>query len=127
LQPGEIIRSIRIPRPLPSYARFYKVAKRRVDDISTVAAGIAVHTDESGRVKSARVAFGGVAAIPLRVAEAERAIVDSDIERAKDSLRRTLHPMSDHRGSADYRLAMACSLLDKFLWELKDQAPGVHQ
>ena len=117
LAPGEVIRSVRIPKPLPNYARFYKVAKRRVDDISTVAAGIAIRTGESGGILTARIAFGGVASIPLRAAEAEGAIVRGDSEAAKDSLRRTLHPMSDHRGSADYRLAMACSLLDKFLAE----------
>jgi xanthine dehydrogenase small subunit len=117
LEPGEVIRSVRIPKPLPTYARFYKVAKRRVDDISTVAAGIATRSDESGRILSTRIAFGGVAPIPLRAVEAEAAIVRGDPKGAKDSLRRTLHPMSDHRGSAEYRLAMACSLLDKFLSE----------
>jgi xanthine dehydrogenase small subunit len=118
LEPGEVIRSVRIPKPLPAHARFYKVAKRRVDDISTVAAGIAIRTGDSGRIQSARIAFGGVAPIPARVVEAEEAIVHSDPERAKDILRRTLHPMSDHRGSAGYRLAMAQSLLDKFLWSV---------
>ena len=60
---------------------------------------------------------GGVAPTSLRAVEAEAAIVRGDSEAAKDSLRRTLHPMSDHRGSAEYRLAMACSLLDKFFAE----------
>lgn len=119
LERGEVIRAVRIPKPLPTHARFYKVAKRRVDDISTVAAGIAIRTDDSGSTQTARIAFGGVAPIPLRVVEAEAAIAQRDPGRAKDILRRTLHPMSDHRGSADYRLAMAQSLLDKFLWSVK--------
>jgi xanthine dehydrogenase small subunit len=118
LERGEVIRAVRIPKPLPTHARFYKVAKRRVDDISTVAAGIAIRTDDSGRIRTARIAFGGVAPIPLRAVEAEEAIIRGDIERAKAILRRTLHPMSDHRGSAAYRLAMAQSLLDKFLWSV---------
>lgn len=118
LEQGEIIRSVRIPKPLPDHARFYKVAKRRVDDISAVAAGIAIRTDDSGRIEAARIAFGGVAPIPLRAFEAEEAIVTGDLEHAKDILRRTLHPMSDHRGSAAYRLAMAQSLLDKFFWSI---------
>jgi len=119
LRQGEVIRSVRIPKPLPDYARFYKVAKRRVDDISTVAAGIAIRTDDSGRILTARIACGGVAALPLRAPEAEEAIVRGDADRAKDILRRTLHPMSDHRGSAAYRVAMACSLLDKFFWQYR--------
>jgi xanthine dehydrogenase small subunit len=118
LERGELIRSVRIPKPLPTHARFYKVAKRRVDDISTVAAGIAIWTDDSGRAQSARIALGGVAPVPLRAFEAEEALARNDPERAKAILRRTLHPMSDHRGSAAYRLAMAQSLLDKFLWSM---------
>ena len=42
---------------------------------------------------------------------------EKDLERAKEALRRTMRPISDHRGSADYRLAIAQSLLDKFWWE----------
>jgi xanthine dehydrogenase small subunit len=119
LERGEVIRSVRIPKPLPTHVRFYKLAKRRVDDISTVAAGIAIRTNGySGRIESARLAFGGVGPTPLRVVEAENAIVRGDRERAKDILGRALHPMSDHRGSAEYRLAMAQSLLEKFLWSI---------
>jgi xanthine dehydrogenase small subunit len=118
LAPGEILQSVRIPKPLPSYARFYKVAKRKADDISTVAAGIALHIDNSGRIHAARLALGGVGPTPIRAVEAEEAIVANDLERAKAILHRTLHPMSDHRGSAAYRLAMAQSLLDKFFWSL---------
>ena len=113
LERGEVIRSVRIPKPLPTHARFYKVAKRRVDDISTVAAVIALRSDGS-----ARIAFGGVAPIPLRVFEAEEALAAGDREGAKEILRRTLDPIGDHRGSAAYRLAMAQSLLDKFLWSI---------
>jgi xanthine dehydrogenase small subunit len=117
LERGELIRSVRIPKPLPTHARFYKVAKRRVDDISTVAAGIALRTNGSGHV-AARMAFGGVAPIPMRAFEAEEALAAGDRESAKEILRRTLHPIGDHRGSAAYRLAMAQSLLDKFLWSV---------
>jgi xanthine dehydrogenase small subunit len=109
LERGEVLRSVRIPKPLPTHARFYKVAKRRVDDISTVAAAFAIRTD------GVRIAFGGVAPIPLRAVEAEEALAGGDPEGAKEILRRMLRPIGDHRGSAAYRLAMAQSLLDKFL------------
>src|SRR4030095_13036936 len=70
LQRGEIIRSIEIPKPLSAVVRFYKVAKRRLDDISTVAAAMALDRDRSGWVRRARFAFGGVAATPLLGGEA---------------------------------------------------------
>ena len=39
---GRILISMRIPKPLPDEVRFYKIAKRSLDDISTVAAGMSL-------------------------------------------------------------------------------------
>jgi xanthine dehydrogenase small subunit len=127
LAPDELIASIEIPRPLPEFMRFYKVAKRRMDDISTVAAAMAMTWDESGRVARVRFAFGGVAAVPLRAVAAEEAILghrwnDAAVERAQAALERTLEPIGDHRGSAEYRLAVAKSLVARFLWERREAA-----
>jgi xanthine dehydrogenase small subunit len=122
LQRGEIIRSIEIPKPLPAVVRFYKVAKRRLDDISTVAVAMALDRDRSGRVRRARFAFGGVAATPLLAVEAEQAILgqvwnENAVERVQEVLSRVLAPMSDHRGSKEYRREVAKSLVEKFWWE----------
>src|SRR5580698_6900044 len=127
LAPGEMIAAVEIPKPLPEFVRFYKVAKRRMDDISTVAAALAMDWDASGRVARARFAFGGVAPIPMRAMAAEEAILgqrwnDAAVERAQAALDRTLSPISDHRGSAGYRLAVAKSLVAKFLWERQEAA-----
>jgi len=120
LEPGEILVSIVLPKPLPSIARFYKIAKRRMDDISTVAACFALDRDECGRIGRIRLAFGGLAAIPLRSREAEIAILGGQFDAAavrlaQEIVARTFHPLDDHRGSAAYRLAAAQSLLDSFL------------
>ena len=122
MRPGEIITAVEIPKPLPAFVRFYKVAKRRLDDISTVAAGMAMDLDEAGRVRRARFAFGGVAATPVRVTEAEDAVRDQvwdavAVERVQRILDQTLTPMSDHRGSKEYRLEVARSLVEQFWWE----------
>jgi xanthine dehydrogenase small subunit len=119
LQPGELLVSIRIPKPFPQLVRFYKVAKRRLDDISTVAAAFALDLDRDGRVEMARLAYGGVAAVPRRVLEAETSLIGSRwdqpaVERAQAAVTRELSPIGDHRGSAAYRLAMAQSLIAKF-------------
>jgi xanthine dehydrogenase small subunit len=123
---GEILISIHIPKPLPSDIRFYKVAKRSVDDISTVAAAIAIHENDEGRIQSARVAFGGVAPTPMRAFMVEEALAGTtatiaDLDSAKDSLAHTLKPIGDHRGSAEYRLALAQNLLDKFFAEIRGE------
>ena len=122
LQPGELLRSILIPKPLPPVARFFKVAKRRMDDISTVALAIAIHADGT-----TRLAYGGVAATPVRVPEAEAALAagrwsEPSLRRAQEILGATLHPISDHRGSAAYRLALSQTLLEKFWWERREEA-----
>ena len=114
--------SIEIPKPLPELIRFYKVAKRRVDDISTVAAAMALDREGAGRVSRARLAFGGVAATPVRLVEAEASAAgqawnEAAVERVQQVIGRTLTPMSDHRGSASYRLEVSKSLVEKFWWE----------
>jgi xanthine dehydrogenase small subunit len=127
LQPGEMLVAVRIPKPFPAVARFYKVAKRKLDDISTVAACLSIDLDSSGAVEKARFAYGGVAETPVRLLEAERAVEghiwdERAIRRAQEMVMRRLRPISDHRGSAAYRLAMAQSLLEKFACEAEGKA-----
>jgi xanthine dehydrogenase small subunit len=120
-RPGELLTAVEIPKPLPRDLRFYKIAKRRLDDISTVAAAMALDRDETGRVTRARFAFGGVAATPLRVDRAERVTEDAywneaAVERVQRILDRTLQPLTDHRGSRQYRLEVSKSLVERF-WQ----------
>jgi xanthine dehydrogenase small subunit len=99
----EIVRSVRIPKPWPNEVRFFKIAKRNLDDISTVAAGIVA------RGKRLTLGLGGVAAVPTRVAA-----LDADDAMAKVA---SLRPIGDHRGSAEYRSAVLISLIRKFVEE----------
>jgi xanthine dehydrogenase small subunit len=127
LAPDELIAAIEIPKPLPEFVRFYKIAKRRMDDISTVAAAMAIDWDKSGKIARARFAFGGVAAVPMRAFAAEQSIIgrrwnEAAVERAQAALEKALDPISDHRGSAGYRMAVAKSLVAKFLWERREAA-----
>ena len=122
MRAGEILTAIEIPKPLPEFLRFYKISKRRLDDISTVSAAIALNIDRDGTIRHARLAFGGVAATPVRVVEAETALMDQAwnpraVDRVQRILDRTLTPMSDHRGSKEYRLEVSKSLVEKCHWE----------
>ena len=121
LERAEIIVSIVIPKPLPD-VRFYKVAKRRLDDISTVSAAMAVTRGAGNRIERARFAFGGVAATPLRVEDAEAAAQgqpwnERTVERVQRALAATLSPLGDHRGSKAYRQAVCQSLVERFWLE----------
>ncbi len=119
LQPGELIVDVRIPRPFPVLQRFYKVSKRPLDDISTVAAAFALTLDDSRAVRSMGIAYGGVAAIPLRASDAEAQALGKPWNAATQQavtlkLTELGTPMNDHRGSADYRRAMITSLFERF-------------
>jgi len=124
LRAGELLTAIEIPKPYPHLLRFYKVSKRRFDDISTLAAAISMELDPAGRVRRARFVYGGVAATPLRITEAEDALSgqvwnEAAVERVQRVLDRTLTPLSDVRGSKEYRLEVAKSLVEKFYWETR--------
>lgn len=119
LAAGELIRALRIPRPMPTFQRFYKVSKRALDDISTVAAGFALSLDASGRVARFGVGFGGIAATPLFAASLERVALGLTWNEQTLALLLTEvaglgTPQTDLRGSAEYRRAMLGKLLEKF-------------
>jgi xanthine dehydrogenase small subunit len=125
LGPGELMVSLRIPKPLPSRLAFYKASKRVMDDISTVAAAFALDTDSAGRITRARAAYGGVAATPVRIAGFEQVLLGrpwnrSAVHAAQQAVAAAIAPMDDHRGSAAYRLAVAQSLIEKFWWETRE-------
>lgn len=119
LRPGELIEAVRIPRPAPGTRFvFEKIARRRDQDIATVSAGLAIRV-EDGRVARARLAFGGMAVVPVRARAAEAVLEgapwsEATVERAVAALGRELVPISDHRGSAAYRRAVAGNLLRRF-------------
>ncbi|PRD45746.1 xanthine dehydrogenase small subunit [Phyllobacterium phragmitis] len=123
LKPDEVIASIRISKPAGGQEfRVYKISKRYDQDISTVCGAFSVVRD-GGIVKSARIAFGGMAAIPKRVREAEAALVgkrlDAEAARAcAAAIRDAFAPLSDWRGSAEYRLMVAANLAERFRRDL---------
>ena len=109
-RPDELIRAVRIPLPLSPVVAFHKIAKRRFDDISSVAVGFALDIQD-GIVRKARIGLGGVAATPIRSLATEAALEGKPwsaetVEAAARVLRGEGTPMSDHRASAIYRSAM---------------------
>lgn len=119
---GEILTAVLVPLPLPAHQRFYKVSKRVMDDISTVSAGFSLRLDDAGRVTAARLAYGGVAATPARALQAETALSGEPwgaeaVRKVEPLLAKAFRPISDHRGSADYRATMVVKLFQKFWHE----------
>jgi len=108
---------VRIPLPLAPVTSFIKIAKRRFDDISSVAVAVALELDD-GTVRRARVGLGGVAATPIRALATEEALSgrpwsQETVREAAEVMAGEGTPLSDHRASAAYRTAMLRTALHK--------------
>ena len=123
-QPGEFIEKIIVPRANAAWRfRAYKLSKRLDDDISAVCAAFNLHIVD-GQVADARLAFGGMAAIPKRARAAEAALLgqpwaQATVEAACAALAEDFTPLSDFRASKEYRLLSAQNLLRKYFIELQ--------
>jgi len=116
LRPSEFVESVRIPRPAAdAMIRIVKLSKRFDSDISALCGAFALRL-EGGIVAAARIAFGGMAAIPARAPACEAALTgkpwsEETVEATAAALAQDYRPLSDLRGSAEYRLAAAANLL----------------
>lgn len=119
-QEGEFVESVRIPRPAAdARIRIVKLSKRFDSDISALCGAFFIRVEE-GHVTEARIAFGGMAAIPARAPACEAALIGKPwsgetIETAARAIAEDYRPLSDLRGSAGYRLAAAANLM-RGLW-----------
>ena len=127
LKQGEIIHSVTIPKAIASGAtkrlsQSYKIGKRGTDDISIVAAAFVIDLDADQKILHARLAYGGVAATPIRAIAVESMLVGQSwtmetVRSVKPALHEVFTPLSDLRGSADYRKMLVGNLFEKFFVE----------
>jgi xanthine dehydrogenase small subunit len=119
---GEVLAAIEIPRPSSdTRLAVYKVSKRFDQDISAVCGAFALRL-EGGRVRSVRIAYGGMAAIPCRTTAVEDALTGrlwngETLRAGMAELDAAFTPLSDMRASAGYRTLVARNLLLKFYLE----------
>lgn len=107
-RPDELVEAVRFAMP-PSGAamNFEKVSRRKWLDIASVNSS-AYFEIEGGRIREARLAAGGVAPVPLFLARtsawlAGRSIDAETIHGAADQAAAECSPISDVRGSAEYK------------------------
>ncbi|MCA1628643.1 MAG: FAD binding domain-containing protein, partial [Acidobacteria bacterium] len=131
LQKGEVIASIIIPKTLAAGAVrrlswSYKVGKRGTDDISIVAAAFAVDLDAQNQIVRARLAYGGVAPTPARAFAVEQMLEGQrwnlkTVQGVLPSLKNSFTPLTDLRGSAEYRKLLVANLFEKFFVEMTER------
>ncbi len=123
LKKGQFIHSIIIPIFKKNIFKAYKISKRFDDDISSVCASFNLEIVNK-KIKSVKIAYGGMAAIPKRAINCEKTLVNSILSeeifnKAKKTLEKDFAPIDDVRASKDYRMEIAKNLLMKCFLEIK--------
>ena len=113
LAPGEFIAEIRLPaRPSRAADAYLRMIPRTEMDIAIAGAAVNLTLDAEGRVSEAHVALGAVAPTALLVPDAGAALVGGRLEAPalaalEAACRAACRPISDKRGTADYRTKVA--------------------
>lgn len=126
-QPSEFVEAVSIPRQRDTL-HCHKISKRFDQDISALCGCFNIVV-EDGVVRSARIAFGGMAGIPKRAIAVETALTGqpwtmSSVQTAQPAFEHDFKPLSDMRASATYRMQAAKGLLERVFHET--QGAGVH-
>lgn len=117
LEPTELLTEIRLPVPNGGSASSYKrIGRRKAFTLSVVSAAAFIQMDGDTCV-DAKVAFGSVAMTPIRVPDAEELLKGSEldaevVEAASKVVYEAVKPITDVRGTAEYRKDM-CPVLMK--------------
>lgn len=118
LQAGEFLARIIVPKLKANQSlHIFKVSKRKEDDISAVlSAALMEHDDKT--ITQARIAYGGMAATPLRAFNTEKALTGkpfelASFENAAQHIQNDYAPMKDVRATSEYRLNVAINLIIK--------------
>ncbi len=114
LEPEELVTEINLPLPQPHTGSAYcKFLPRSADDYATVGVAASIRVNPASQVaEDCRIAMGCVGVTPLRATEAEamvrgQALTDELLGDAGAAAQAATDPISDTRGSAAYKRAMA--------------------
>lgn len=113
LAQGEFILEFRLPpRPARASDAYLRLIPRTEMDIAVAGAGVNLVLDAAGAVTEANVALGAVAPTVLLVADAGAALVGGKLDEAslakmEAAVRAACRPISDKRGTVEYRTRIA--------------------
>ncbi len=119
LQPDEIITGVWLPARAPEDLTHYrKVGTRLAQAISKVVLGARLKIAD-GVVTEARIAYGSVAAVPVRCETTERALLGRPVDpRMAELVVRDITPIDDIRSTSTYRKQVAVNILRAWLESL---------
>jgi carbon-monoxide dehydrogenase medium subunit len=109
LAPDELLVELAVPNPGPrSGGNYLRHTPRRELDIAVVGVASQLTLGSNSVCTKARIALAAVAPVPLRATAAEQSlegqpVTPDRIARAADLAVQAAKPISDQRGSADFR------------------------
>ncbi len=108
LEPDELLVAVRVPVLGPGWGWSFREVSRRRGDFALVSAAALVRT-AGGAVVEARLALGGVADRPVRLAAVEAALSGATRDEIASRVGpiEGLNPLTDTSASADYRRHLA--------------------
>ena len=126
LDEGELLTAIHIPTPAIGHGAAYEKLKRKTGDYATAAAAV-VLTMDGGNCTSASIALTNVGDTALYAEAASQALVgtsvdDAAITAAINAAMAITDPISDMRGDAEYRTAMAGEMTARAIQRAADTA-----
>jgi carbon-monoxide dehydrogenase medium subunit len=124
LGPTDVLTSVRVP-PLPDWSAvaYEKFLPRTSDDYATVSVALRLDWADDGSVQDGRLVLGAVGPVPIRAVDAEsllkgRSPADVDLDAVAVAVRDAVDPVSDVRGSADYKREMAGVLASRAVGQM---------
>ncbi|MBM3278960.1 MAG: xanthine dehydrogenase family protein subunit M [Candidatus Handelsmanbacteria bacterium] len=131
LRPGELLVALRLPTPARNTgAHYLRFIPRNEMDIAVVGAGAFVELGNRGKeFKSARIALGAVAPTPLFASQAGELLAgkpvgDEAIAEAVEAAKAIAKPITDMRGTAEFRLHLVGVLTRRALQGAVKRARG---
>jgi CO/xanthine dehydrogenase FAD-binding subunit len=113
LEKGEILTDVLLPKPAPRSASAFVKLETNANDLALLNVGTRITLDQSGLCSDTRVMIGGgVGNVPVRAVSCE-AVLNGQrpsralFESAAQKVSSDIHPVSDHRASAQYRRTVA--------------------
>lgn len=128
LAADEILVAFRLPaRPARSGDAYLRLIPRTEMDIAVVGVGVNLTLDAGGVCTAARVSVGAVAPTCLLVEAAGAALVgttldDAALAKTEAAVAAACKPISDKRGTAEYRTKVACVLARRAALIAKERA-----
>jgi carbon-monoxide dehydrogenase medium subunit len=128
-RPDEMLTEVRFPAAAPGTGAAFHEVTRRHGDFAVVGLAVQLTLSADGTITDARLAFSGVADVPVRAAEAEALLIGERpsqelFEEAARLATGGIDPPADLHGTSEYRKKVAAVLVRRGLRAATANAKG---